>query len=194
MSQRPGTCYDFIDKAGQPQIMTPDWNYNPGKAESLANLNDKLNRASPARARETIKDKLNSPEFEAAFQSGDVRDWPVAVLPNDVAQALRNQGLEPPGQIVVDGIKPGKLRKKHPKVSAEQYQTLQRTLDQGGVYLQAPGKGGRKAPSLLADYQDDKGQWWLYAINLENLRTRTIFDFSEQHRAKKLTEVTVIRE
>ena len=177
--------------------MTPDWNYNPGKAgPRFVNKieTDKLNRASPALARETIKDTVNSPGFEAAFQSGDVRDWPVAVLPADIAQALRNQGVEPPGQVVVDGIKPGKLRIKHPNVSMEQYQTLQRALDQGGVYLQAPGKGGRKAPSLLADYQDGKGQWWFYAINLETMRTRTIFDSSKQHRAKKLKEVTVIRE
>ena len=135
---------------------------------------------------------MNSPGFEAAFQSGDVRDRPVAALPNDVAQALRKQGLEPPGQIVVDGIAPGKLQRKHPKVSVEQCQTLQRALDQGGVYLQTPGKW-RKNPALLAEYQDDKGQWWFYAIDLENLRTRTIFDSSEQHRAKKLKEIKVIR-
>lgn len=194
MSQHPGTCYNFIDKAGQPQIMTPDWNYNPGKAESLANLNDKLNRASPEQARESIKDIVNSPGFEAAFQSGDVRDWPVAVLPNDVAQALRNQGLEPPGQVVVDGIASFKLQRKHPKVSVEQYQTLQRALDLGGVYLQAPGKS-RKTPALLAEYQDDKGQWWFYAINLENLRTRTIFDTNAKYRDRrfKQEEIKIIR-
>lgn len=154
---------------------------------------DKLNRASPEQARESIKDIVNSPGFEAAFQSGDVRGWPVAVLPNDVAQALRNQGVKLPGQIVVDGIKPRKLAQKHKKVRVEQCQTLQRALDQGGVYLEAPVKW-RKAPSLLAEYQDDKGQWWHYAINLKNLRTLTIFDSSKQHRAKKLTEIKVIRE
>ena len=155
---------------------------------------DKLNRASPDLARETIKDALNSPGFEAAFREDDVRDWPLAVLPDDVAQALRNRGLKLPGQIVVDGIKPGKLRKKHNEVRVEQYQTLQRALDQGGIYLEAPVKW-KKAPSLLAEYQDDKGQWWFYAINLENMRTRTIFDTGEKYRNKKFKqkEITVIR-
>ena len=175
--------------------MTPDWNHNPGKAQSLSDLAGKLNRASPAQAREAIKDTVNSPGFEAAFRSGDVRRWPVAVLPDDVAQALRKHGVKPPGQIVADGIRPGKLAKKHPKVSVEQYQTLQRALDQGGVYLEVPIKR-RKNPSLLAEYQDGNGQWWFYAINLENMRTNTIFDSGPQHRAIKFnqTNITVIKE
>ena len=156
---------------------------------------DKLNQASPAQARKAIKDSVNSPGFEAAFQSGNVRDWPVAVLPDDVAQALRKQGLEPPGQIVIDGIKPGKLAQKHSMVSVEQYQALQRVLDQGGVYLEAPVKW-RKAPSLLAEYQDDKGQWWFYAINMKDMRTLTIFDSGPEYRGRKFKqkEITVIRE
>ena len=53
---RPGTRYDFTDPAGNPRSMTPDpgWNYNPGKAQPLSDLTDKLNRASPVLARETI--------------------------------------------------------------------------------------------------------------------------------------------
>ena len=177
--------------------MTPDWNYNPGKAgQRLLNKieADKLSAAAPAVAREAIKDKLNSPEFEAAFQSGDVRDLAVAVLPDDVAQALRQYGVEPPGQIVADGIRPGKLAQKHDKVTVEQYQTLQRALDHGGVYLQPPDRW-RKAPSLLAEYQDDNGQWWLSAINLETMRARTIFDYSEQYRNIKFNKkgIKVIR-
>ena len=156
---------------------------------------DKLNRASPEQARESIKDIVNSPGFEAAFQSGDVRGWPVAVLPNDVAQALRKQGLALPGQIVVDGIKPRKLAQKHKKVRVEQCQTLQRVLDQGGVYLEAPVKW-RKAPSLLAEYQDDKGQWWFYAINMNSMRTLTIFDSGPEYRGRKFNQenIRVIRE
>ena len=178
--------------------MTPDWNYNPGKAgpRFLNKIEaDKLNRASPARAREVIEDMVNSLGFEAAFQSGDVRDWPLAVLPDDVAQALRKHGVEPPSQIVIDGIEPRKLRRKHHKVSVEQYQALQQVLDRGGVYLEAPGRG-KKAPSLLAEYQDNKGQWWFYAINLKNLRTLTIFDSGPEYRARKFNQenIWVIRE
>ena len=185
------------DKAGQPPTMTSDWNYNPSKTgQRLLNKidADKLNSAPPARAREAIKYDLNSADFKKKFREGDVRGWDLAVLPNDVAQALRKQGLEPPGQIVIDGIKPGKLQKKHPKVSVEQYQALQRALGQGGVYLQAPGKR-RKNFALLAEYQDDNGQWWFYAINLENLRTKTIFDTGEKYRDRKFKqkEITVIR-
>ena len=178
--------------------MTSDWNYNPGKAgQRLLNKieADKLSAAAPAVAREAIKDKLNSPEFEAAFQSGDVLDWEVAMLPDDVAQVLRKHGVEPPHPLVVDGIAPGKLQRKHPKVTTEQYRTLQRALDQGGVYLQDPGKW-RKTPSLLAEYQDDKGQWWFYAINLEDMRTRTIFDSGKEYRGRKFKqkEIKVIKE
>ena len=168
--------------------MTPDWNYNPGKAGPRF-LNKRIaSNQSPALKREAIKYDLNSADFKKKFREGDVRDWPVAVLPDDVTQALRNQGVEPPGQIVVDGIRPGKLRKKHSEVSVEQYQTLQQALDQGGVYIEAPGKRWRKAPSLLAEYQDDKGQWWFYAINLNNMRTLTIFDSGPEYRAKKFNQ------
>ncbi len=155
---------------------------------------DKLNRSSPEQARVSIKDIVNSPGFEAAFQAGDVRGWPVAVLPNDVAQALRKQGVKLPGQIITDGIRPGKLAKRHPKVSVEQCQTLQRVLDQGGVYLEAPVKR-RNNPSLLAEYQDNNGQWWFYAINLNNMRTLTIFDSSAKYRFGKLNQssITVIK-
>ena len=38
MINRPGTRYDFSGKAGQPQTMTPDWNYNPRKAQTLRAL------------------------------------------------------------------------------------------------------------------------------------------------------------
>lgn len=193
---RPGTRYDFIDDAGNPQSMTPDpgWNYNPGK-EGPRFLNNKrlANNRAAALKRETIKHDLNSPKFQEAFEKGDVRGWDLGVLPDDVAQALRDRGVKFPGQVVTDGIRPGKLAKRHRQVSVKQYQDLQRALDQGRLYLQPPGKW-RKDPSLLADYQDANGQSWLYAINTRTMRTRTIFDFSEQHRVKKLAEVTVIRE
>ena len=178
--------------------MTPDWNYNPGKAgQRLLNKieADKLNRASPKLKRETIQYDLSSSKFKDEFQKGDVRGWDLAVLPDDVAQALRNRGLKLPGQIVADGIKPRKLAQKHPKVSVEQYQALQRILDQGGVYVEAPVKW-RKAPSLLAEYQDNKGQWWFYAINMKEMRTLTIFDSGPEYRARKLNQenIGVIRE
>ncbi len=38
MINRPEPRYDFSDQAGQPQTMTPDWNHNPGKAQSLSDL------------------------------------------------------------------------------------------------------------------------------------------------------------
>ena len=77
----------------------------------------------------------------------------------------------------------------------EQCQTLQRALDLGGVYLEAPVKW-RKAPSLLAEYQDDKGQWWFYAINMNNMRTLTIFDSGPEYRGRKFNQkdIRVIRE
>ena len=200
---RPGTRYDFIDDAGNPQSMTPDpgWNYNPGKTgPRFLNQNQRRassqrlasNRGAAALKRETIRHDLNSPEFNKAFRKGDVRGWDLAVLPDDVAQALRDRGVKFPGQVVTDGIRPGKLATRHDKVSVKQYQDLQQALDQGGIYLQPPGRW-RKDPSLLADFLDNNGRRWLYAINTRNMRTRTIFDFSEQHRLKKLAEVAVIR-
>ena len=176
----------------------PDWNYNPGNAGQRF-LNkieaDKLNSVPPAQAREAIKGKLNSPEFEAAFQSGEVRDLAVAVLPDDVAQTLCDRGLKLPGQIVADGIPAGKLARKHRNVSVEQYQTLQRALDQGGAYLETPGKW-RKTSALLAEYRDANGQWWFYAIDLNNMRTRTIFETNAQYRVRKFNQenVEAIRE
>ena len=176
----------------------PDWNYNPGNAGQrfLNKLEaDKLNSVSPAQAREAIKGKLNSPEFEAAFQSGDVCDLAVAVLPDDVAQALRHRNLKLSGQIVTDGIPAGKLARKHRTVSVEQYQTLQRALDRGGVYLQAPSLK-KKTPVLLAEYRGANCQGWLYAIDLQNMRTRTIFETNAQYRARKFNQknVETIRE
>lgn len=193
---RPGTRYDFIDDAGNPQSMTPDpgWNYNPGKHGPRFTNKRLANNRAAALKREAIQYDLNSPEFKAAFEKGDVRGWNLAVLPDDVAQALRDRGVKFPGQVVTDGIKPGKLAKRHDKVSVKQYQDLQQALDQGRLYLQAPGKW-RKDPSLLANYQDANGQSWLYAINLRNMRTLTIFDTSAKYRDIKfnLPGVTLIK-
>lgn len=174
--------------------MTLNWNYNPGKTgPRFLNKRIASNRAAGLK-RKAIEYDLNSADFKKKFREGDVRGWPVAVLPDDVVQALRNRGVKLPGQIVIDGIKPRKLAQKHPMVSVEQYQALQRVLDQGGVYLEAPVKW-RKAPSLLAEYQDDKGQWWFYAINMKDMRTLTIFDSGPEYRSRKFKqkEITVIR-
>ena len=195
---RPGTRYDFIDAAGNPQSMTPDpgWSYNPGKAgPRFVNERRASNRASTVLQRETIQYDLNSARFKEAFRKGDVRGWDLAVLPDDVAQALRKHGVKPPRQIVTDGIRPGKLHRKHDKVRVQQYQTLQRALDQGGVYLQTPGKRNRKNSSLLAEYQDGNGKWWFYAINLNDMRTLTIFDAGKKYRGRKFNQkgIKVIR-
>ena len=194
---RPGTRYDFIDDAGNPQSMTPDpgWNYNPGK-HGPRFMNKRLaNNRAAALKRETIKHDLNSPKFKGAFEKGNVKGWDLAVLPDDVAQALRDRGVKLPGQIVTDGIPAGKLARKHRNVSVEQYQALQRALDQGGVYLQAPGLK-KKTSALLAEYRDANGRGWLYAIDLQNMRTRTIFETNAQYRARKFSQqnVDTIRE
>ena len=62
MINRPGTRYDFSDQAGQPQTMTPDWNHNPGKAQSLSDLAGKQFQ-SPVPGGKTYRD-FNLPDAD----------------------------------------------------------------------------------------------------------------------------------
>ena len=62
MINRRGPRYDFIDNARQPQTMTPDWNYNPSKAQSLSNLAGKQFQ-SPAPGGKNYRD-FNLPDAD----------------------------------------------------------------------------------------------------------------------------------
>ena len=62
MINRRGTGCDFIDKARQPQTMTPDWNYNPSKAETLRDLAGKQFQ-SPAPGGKNYRD-FNLPDAD----------------------------------------------------------------------------------------------------------------------------------
>ena len=62
MINQRGTDCDFIAKARQPQTMTPDWNYNPGKAETLRDLAGKQFQ-SPAPGGKNYRD-FNLPDAD----------------------------------------------------------------------------------------------------------------------------------
>ena len=156
-----------------------------------------------AAARQTLAVGLRSPGFEAAFERGDVRGWPVGVLPNlpdlPVRALNRIHGgipevLSKPG-IITDRVAPRKLARKHPTVTAETYRLLQLALDRGE--LLARGARARIAhPSLIAHVPREVGGWWRFAIRIETdrrrLRLATIFDQSEYARQTLLDGGNVV--
>lgn len=137
-----------------------------------------------------------SDDFVSAWERGDVRKHPLAVLPDDLIEALPKDVRA--GRVVFDGVRRRKLACRHPEVGIEQYHCLQAALDRGEVLLE---RSYRKAPSLLVHApSDDRGGWWRWVIKIDTKRGRlqlvTVFRIGQRQRANKRAseKVTVIRE
>ena len=138
-----------------------------------------------------------SDDFASAWERGDVRKRRLAILPDDLFEALPEDVRA--GRMVFDGVRRGKLASRHPEVGIEQYRSLPAALDHGEVLLERPH--GRKKPSLLVHApSDDKGGWWRWVIKINVKRGRlqlvTIFRAGQRTRENKRRSerVTVIRE
>ena len=90
---RPGTRYDFSDKAGQPQTMTPDWNYNLGKAQSLSDLAGKQFQ-SPVPGGKNYKD----------FNLPDADKTPANLIPPAPPHLPRAEGQAAQLQVIENAI------------------------------------------------------------------------------------------
>ena len=93
MINRLGTRCDFIDKARQPQTMTPDWNYNPGKAQSLSNLAGKQFQ-SPAPGGKTYRD----------FNLPDADKTPASLIPPAPPRLPRAKDKDAQLKIIQDAV------------------------------------------------------------------------------------------
>ena len=136
-----------------------------------------------------------SDDFASAWERGDVRKRPLAVLLDDLFEALPKDVRA--GRVVFDGVRRGKLVCRHPEVGIKQYHCLQAALDRGEVLLERP-RG--KRPSLLVHVpSDDRGGWWRWVIKIDTRRGRlqlvTVFRIGQRQRANKRAseKVTAIR-
>ena len=103
-----------------------------------------------------------SDDFVSAWERGDVRKRPLAVLLDDLFEALPKDVRA--GRVVFDGVRRGKLVCRHPEVRIKQYHCLQAALDRGEVLLERP----RGKPSLLVHVpRDDRGGWWRWVIKID---------------------------
>ena len=149
------------------------------RARSAAeHVRARIEGGEPVAARRALDAVLRSPEFGAAFRTGDVRGWPVGIMPaldagaiDRVPRALRAT-LTP--RAVLDDVAANKLARLHPEVSIEQYRSLQSALDRGELLVRAR-RGRDRYPSLLAHTPRGDGGWWRYAIRIEHDRDRLTF-------------------
>ena len=136
-----------------------------------------------------------SDDFVSAWERGDVRKHPLAVLPDDLFEDLPKDVRA--GRVVFDGVRRRKLARRHPEVEIEQYRSLQAALDRGEVLLE---RSCRKAPSLLVHAPSGaEERWWRWAIRIDTRRGRlqlvTVFRIGQRQRANKRAseKVAVIR-
>ena len=154
----------------------------------------RIEEGDPVAARKALNTALWSPGFEAAFERGDVRGWPVGVLPDLPVRALAGIHEGIPGvlstpRIITDRMRRGKLRVRHPEVGIEQYRMLQTALDRGELLLHSPQRG-RKLTSLIVHAPRVEGGWWRYAIKIDarggRLWLSTIHATSDRKRADRV--------
>lgn len=145
-------------------------------------------------SREKVRRAVISDDFVSAWERGDVRKHPLAVLPDDLIEDLPKDVRA--GRVVFDGVRRRKLARRHPEVEIEQYRSLQAALDRGEVLLERP----RGKPSLLVHApSDDRGGWWRWVIKIDTKRGRlqlvTVFRIGQRQRANKRAseKVTAIR-
>ena len=148
----------------------------------------RIDAAPVAVARRIVADITSSREFAEAFNSNDLRGWPIAVLPSQIKKALNCIGVVISSQVIVDKIPPGKLARKHPEVSLIQYRNLQTALDYGEILFEKanlPGRGNR--PTLVV-LHPDRDRWWRYAVKISpgRLFISTIFRCSHKSRERVL--------
>ena len=93
MINRPGPRYDFSDQAGQPQTMTPDWNHNLGKAQSLSDLAGKQFQ-SPVPGGKTYRD----------FNLPDADKTPASLLPPAPPRLPRAKDKEAQLQVIKTAV------------------------------------------------------------------------------------------
>ena len=105
-------------------------------------------------------------DFVSAWERGDVRKRPLAILPDGLLEALPKDVRA--GRRVIDDVRRGKFAHRHPEVGIEQYHRLSAALDRGEILLERP-RG--KRPSLLVHVpSDDRGGWWRWVIKIDTKR------------------------
>ena len=162
-------------------------------------VQDLAARGESAAVRTALRGVTHSAEFAVAFGRGDLRGWPVGMLPDllselpeDVLDSLALRRRIPremfAPRLVIDAVRPGKLRRKHPEVTLAQYQGLQRALDAGELVFES-ASGKRKMSHLIAHAPRGEG-WWRYPLKIDTrrgvLRLASIYPIGGRHTATVL--------
>ena len=187
-----------------PVGIDPGFQHNVGLVDPVRDgfrrLNGRLAETHPAVAREAVRGILSSKLFARAFRRGDIRGWPVAVLPDDIRAALPEAYSNASG-LVVSRVRQGKLARKHPEVGPAEIRAFQRALDRGEVLLDRPTR--RAHPSLVVHVPRETGDektWWAWAAKLSEMRDGraelvTVFPISDRGRRNKIEsdQVSLLR-
>ncbi|MCY4210865.1 MAG: hypothetical protein OXE97_07475 [Gammaproteobacteria bacterium] len=132
--------------------------------------------APPAIARAQVGDLLRLPQFDAAVRARTVGDWPMAVISQQVENAIAGAGATTAAQIVTSKIKAGKFN-RHQELNAERLRNVQDALDYGEVLIEPPDSYDRQGNryTLIAYYEDDG--WWRHVIEIDQrqLLLKTVF-------------------
>ena len=142
-------------------------------------VQDLVARGESDAARTALRGVTHSAEFAAAYGRGDLRGWPVGVLPDllsklpeEVLDSLASRRRIPREtfalRLVIDAVRTGKLRHRHPEVTLTQYQGLQRALDTGELVFES-AEGVRKMSRLVAHAPRGEG-WWRYPLKIDTRR------------------------
>ena len=152
-------------------------------------------RGEPDAARTALRGVTHSAEFVAAYGRGDLRGWPVGVLPDlseEVLDSLASWRRIPretfASQLVIDAVRTGKLRHRHPEVTLAQYQGLQCALDAGELVFEGAEGGRRKMSHLIAHAPRGEG-WWRYPLKIDArrgiLRLASIYSVNDRNRQRR---------
>ena len=199
---RPGTRYDFIDKAGQPQTMTPDWNHNPGKTQSLSDLAGKQFQ-SPVPGGKNYKD-FNLPDADKTPTSlippapprlppGKDKEAQLKIIKDAVG--LDDNGVRlvrPPGCLDDVAIRKERLPHLVEKQHREEWAnyilpTIEDPLEVwlSPVKLKASGKIAyrRHFIALFDDAGKTRGGW---VVTQENKDGSLLWTFFSQHKMRQI--------
>ena len=191
-----GVSYSFTDRLGKSHVMTPDpgWSYNPGfagpgdrkvflprnlkirqsAARSASKSMDefyipKLETRPPDIARTEIQDVLASSRLDDAVAAREVKGWPLAVISDEITDAISAAGAVTASQVVTSDVKAGKFT-RHDRLDAERLRKVQDALDYGELLIEPPGRTKQGDRHTLIAYYEEDGTWWRHVIDIERLR------------------------
>ena len=118
-------------------------------ARRLADAVEEIDGLGPVAARRRVRELRDDGDaFAAHVAALSNEDWPVAVAPNAVSDALGTST----GVVRFSGWQAAKQLFRHPDLRPASYALVQRVLDDGEIF--------RQYTSIAVGFVEDQGAWW----------------------------------